>query len=551
MPSMLRTCAVAAIVGAFAVNTATAAEPPPAAPLRLSLAEAVQLALGQSYAIRLAEVDRETAEQDIRAAYSILYPRIDANASYQRTLATPNPFAGSAAGDLFSGFSAGDWTTFNERIRRSDPTLDTAAIGNACPAAVAAGALQQVSFTDFFLCQSAASTAIRQGDPPSPDANPFLVENTFRAGLAGSQLLFSGSAFAALRGAEAQRNATSGDFKRTAQQVVELTTQAYYGVRLAQASVEVLEKSVARTRDTVREVKTRQKEGVVPQFQVLSAEVELANLETELLTARNRARVAENNFAFNLGIPANTQVVLTDSLEFDLQTIPVEVEAVAQAVASRPDVYAAEQRIELSKAIADDTFSRYLPELRLVANLTIVGNVPDNLERVGAVPPADGLILSGNPFAFESEQRGFFDDSFWGTNFTAGLNLTWNLFEGFATAAQHSRDKLATQRARIQLERLKSQIEREVVQLSGDVRSSLERVQLQSKNIERAELNYRHAELRVKEGVTSQLELREASNQLDQSRFNQLQAIHDYLVANISFQVALGQAPFARDEDTE
>jgi outer membrane protein TolC len=56
-----------------------------------------------------------------------------------------------------------------------------------------------------------------------------------------------------------------------------------------------------------------------------------------------------------------------------------------------------------------------------------------------------------------------------------------------------------------------------------------------------AELNYNHMSERVQEGVASQLELREASDQLDQSRLNYLQAVHDYLVARTDLETALGQ----------
>ncbi|MEL6184039.1 MAG: TolC family protein, partial [Myxococcota bacterium] len=384
------------------------------------------------------------------------------------------------------------------------------------------------------------------------DANPFLVENTFRAGLSASQLIYSGSAFAALRGAEATTKSANATYERTSGQAVEGVTTAYYGVQLARANESVIAKSTERARRTVEEVQKRQREGVVPRFDVLSAEVELANRETDLLNVRNNARAAENALAFNLGIPVDVEIVLTDVL--DVQGVPSAPrvdEAVKIALAERPDLEAARQNIDVRRAFEDVTFSRYLPEIRLVADLTVVGNVPDNREVVFANPSTDpNALLSNNPFSFSSEERGFFDESYWGTNFTAGLTLTWNLFEGFATAAQQAEDELETQRARIQAEQLENAIRRDVLQLARDVASALERLQVQTRNVERAELNYRHAELREKEGVTTQLQLREASDQLDQSRFNRLQAIHDYLVANVAYQVAIGRPPFAQREET-
>jgi hypothetical protein len=43
--------------------------------------------------------------------------------------------------------------------------------------------------------------------------------------------------------------------------------------------------------------------------------------------------------------------------------------------------------------------------------------------------------------------------------------------------------------------------------------------------------------------VSTQLELRSASQQLDETRFNHLQAVHDYLVAWTRYEVAVGIRP--------
>ena len=64
----------------------------------------------------------------------------------------------------------------------------------------------------------------------------------------------------------------------------------------------------------------------------------------------------------------------------------------------------------------------------------------------------------------------------------------------------------------------------------------------QEKNVERAELNFEYAEARLKEGVATPLEVREASNQLDQSRLGHLQAVHDYLVAQSAYETSIGSS---------
>lgn len=514
--------------------------------LSLSLAEAVEAALRRSYAIRLARVDRRVADQQIREAYSALFPRIDANASYERTFLLPNPFAGSDAAALFSGVNASDWLAYNERVRLGREGLASPEeINAACPGVMVGPDV--IPFSTYAACLAAAQAGARRGDPLSPDDNPFLVENNVVAGLSLDQLLYSGAAFAGVRAAERAQGASEAQLRRVGQRVARDVTAAYYRVLLARASVEVVEASVGRTRLTVEEVSSRVREGVVPQFQQLSAEVELANLETQLVTARDQAATAADALAFIIGVPVDTQLVLTDQLRMPVPA-PVVVssldEAMTLALKARPDIEAAQLTVELRQAAEEVTTARYFPELRLVANLAAVGNIPDDRERVVGDISGDVTVLPTNPFLFRSEERGIFDSSFWGTNLTAGINLTWNLFEGFATAARLEQDQLETRRARIQLEQLVESIRQEVAAERRNVASALERVAVQERNVERAELNYRHAELRVKEGVSTQLELREASQQLDESQFNRLQAVHDYLVAEVSYLVAVGRPPF-------
>lgn len=513
----------------------------PSEAVQLSLDDAVEAALVRGYAIRLSAIDQEQAEQDVRAGWSSVYPKVDASLSYTRTLLTPNPFAGSDAAALFGGLGTSDWLTFNERYRSNpgDQATLAAAVQRNCPGA--ALGMEGLSFADYIGCVQSAQQGARVPAVDS-DANPFLVENNLRAGLSVSQLVFSQSVFAGLAASDLAEEVAKLSRQRVGQTVVRDVTAAYYGLLLARASVEVLQKSVERSRATADEVRSRVREGVVPQFQLLSAEVELANLETRLVSARDEAAAAQDGLALAIGLEVGTRIEPTDPLAMpDAPPAIDDPEAATEAaLEQRPDVAAAETMITLNQKAEEATFGRYLPELRLVANLAAVGNVPDDRRRFFVEPAMGDELLPPDPFAYGSEEPGFFDESYWGTNLTAGLNLTWNLFEGFATSAQLEKDRLEVERARVQRELLGQQVRQEVLTQWRNLRSALERVRVQAKNVARAELNYRHAELRVKEGVSTQLELREASSQLDQSRFNQLQAIHDYLVALTSYRVALG-----------
>jgi len=68
-------------------------------PITITLAEAVDVALTQSYALKNSRLDVENAEARIREAWGSVLPSVDASASYTRNVRSANPFAGSDAGD--------------------------------------------------------------------------------------------------------------------------------------------------------------------------------------------------------------------------------------------------------------------------------------------------------------------------------------------------------------------------------------------------------------------------------------------------------------------
>lgn len=528
---MQRALTVVFIASLQAGSVATAEPPDGAAsdradtPVSMSLEEAVEIALVRSYRLRSAKLDYEEAREQTDASYSTIWPQLNANASYTRNIVVPNPFAGSSAGDFFGGFDALGWLAYNEQAR-----LD------GRPA---------ITLDEFNMRDAAGRTAA--GLPPgSGSDNPFFVPNDFNMGLTLTQLLYNGAAFSGIEAAEKFVETTEAGVDVEALAVVSQTAQAFYGALLAREQTEILKKSVERTQETVDDTKKRVAQGVLPQFALLSAEVELANLETQLLRAKNQAEASLDALKTTLGLPPRRRVSLRGALELDDATpsvAPLE-EALGEARSQRPDVRRARLSLELLQIQEEVTWAEYLPVLRAVANLGLQGRVPDDRDFLVRDPMND----TGTSFAYRADSNGFFASDYWNPSFNVGLALTWNVFNGFRTSSTLDQNRVQTNRARLQLEQLEDMVQIEVEQARRDLETAQKQIETQARNIERAELNYRHAELRVREGVSTQLELRDASSQLDQSRFAHRQAIHDYLVARVRYDVALGVPPVTTKE---
>lgn len=133
--------------------------------ISISLAEAVELALAQDYALRQSRLDQRTAEAQVDEVWGSVYPSVNLSAGYSRNFEAANPFAGSNAGGLFGGLAALDWLAFNEgpaptMIRPRTPS----ASGSSTSARRRAGR-RRASRTTAGATRSSCPTS---STPPSP-----------------------------------------------------------------------------------------------------------------------------------------------------------------------------------------------------------------------------------------------------------------------------------------------------------------------------------------------------------------------------------------------
>src|SRR5690606_14582218 len=116
-------------------------------------------------------------------------------------------------------------------------------------------------------------------------ANPFGTDNQFTNALSISQPLYSGVAFAAVRGARSLVAIQEAARAQRTDETIHQTRVAYYTALLAQEQAEVQRASVERSRETSSDARLLVAQGVRPLLDRLNAEVDLANAETGLVTA--------------------------------------------------------------------------------------------------------------------------------------------------------------------------------------------------------------------------------------------------------------------------
>ncbi|MDA1029097.1 MAG: TolC family protein [Bacteroidetes bacterium] len=485
--------------------------------LVLTLDEAIVVALVENTALENVRLDQELTNSQIKEGWAELFPSVDFNSSYTRNVRSANPFAGSDAGGLFETLGFLNWIAFNEQARTdNDAGTDPISIG------------------DYF--QRIQQGYENAGIVRNTSDNPFSVPNVYMNSLSIVQKVFDGRAiFGAYGASKWLKPFNEYAVTREEHRLINQVKSAWYAILLLKEQENVLVQSVARSSRTLDEVSRQVAQGVAPKFQRLSAEVELANQETQLVQAQTNSAAAIDNLKILLAVPPQVEMELRGTLEGSVDGSMVTTslaDAALAALEKRPDLAQSRISIELERIQLQVAKVEFLPSIDAFANFGYMGNVPD----------ARSVISSSaaDPFSFTKSNRGYFDTAYWDRTTNIGFRLKWNLFNGLASKQHVQQRKIAIQKAENNVEFLARSIQVEVEQSLRNLRAAQTRMLSQQKNVERAELNFEYAESRLKEGVATPLEVRETSNQLDQSKLGYLQAVHDYLVARSAYQTAIG-----------
>ncbi|MEY2556348.1 MAG: hypothetical protein QOF93_1492, partial [Verrucomicrobiota bacterium] len=121
----------------------------------------------------------------------------------------------------------------------------------------------------------------------------------------GTQLVFNGTTWPAIRGTFFQRDSAYFALRNTVDLVISTVKTQFYQVVVNRELIVVQEESVRLLQNQLKDQQNRFEAGTVPRFNVLQAEVQLSNQIPQLITARNNYRISILQLAKTLGLDFN------------------------------------------------------------------------------------------------------------------------------------------------------------------------------------------------------------------------------------------------------
>lgn len=353
------------------------------------------------------------------------------------------------------------------------------------------------------------------GTNGKPESFPNPHQN-WNAGIQIVQSIYEGGKLiAAIKAADATKQQAVAQYQTVVSDTLLAVRVAYYDTLVAQQEITVHEASVNLLQKEYEDQEHRLNAGTVPKFNVLRADVAVANERPNLIRAKNQYRIAKNNLSNLLGynlprdIWEDVPLNLTDTLEAKPYDINLP-DAIQQALNRRTELTALRKQVELQKLNIVNAKAGYKPSVQLFAGYNWVNSE-----------------FSTDP-----------SDEFNGWN--AGAQMTWNIFDGALTHGKvvqanaqyaHSQNDLADQ---------SRQIELDVRTAYSDFIEAKEVLDSQEKVQEEAEEALREANARADAGTGTQLDVLDAETSLTQARTTQVEALHDYSTARARLERAIG-----------
>ncbi len=290
---------------------------------------------------------------------------------------------------------------------------------------------------------------------------------------------------------------------------------AYYDTLLAEQQINVQDAAVKLLEQEFENTKRRLEAGAVPRFNVLRAEVKIANARPRLIKAKNRYRTAKHELATVLGynIPTNIWEDLPLNLTTKLDTAPYDIAlptALAQARERRSELSALRTEINLNKERVTIAKSGYKPSLNIFAGYGAHNSeLVDDFYRDVAGP-------------------------------LAGVSLSWDIFDGMSTRGKVMEARAREAKAGINFDDTLRRVEQEVRTAYSSFIEAREVLASQLKVVEQADEAIRLADARYDAGTGTQLDVLDAQTSLTEARTTQVDAARDYLVARARLERAMG-----------
>ncbi|MFA5263688.1 MAG: TolC family protein [Opitutaceae bacterium] len=331
------------------------------------------------------------------------------------------------------------------------------------------------------------------------------------------QTVYAGGGVAAsIKSAKLTREAAMLELQGVINDQLLVVRSSFYTVLVNRQKIAVQEENVKLLEEQLKTARNRYEAGASSSFDVLRAEVALANGRPPLIQARNDYRISLEVLRQAIGLSmteSDTKALeVVGSLDVGQRDDMQLIDAISSARANRPELQRVAKLAEASEQRVKTARSGYQPKVQLFGSYDWV---------------------KGSPSAAWRDRK---------DGWTAGVQSQWAIFDGRGTAGRVAQARSQFLQSKLSLEEITLAVDVEVRRAYSSMQEAWELVESTGKVVSQADEALRLANVRYGAGTATQLDVLTSQVALTEARLNQLTSFYGYNVALATLRNAIGKA---------
>lgn len=283
--------------------------------------------------------------------------------------------------------------------------------------------------------------------------------------------------------------------ERTKEYVQFELKKSYMMLQLAYKMLETLENAKQTTLANKKVIDNYYKNGMIQKSEVLYMDVRISEIESQIRTAKSNIRNASDYLYFLLDENSDNKILKpSENLEYTESIIDSDV----KLNDSRKDLQAYQKSLEAYDWMIKSSKAKFLPRLNAFGSFEMYDNKVAQFN-------ANGYL--------------------------AGIQLSWNVFDGLKSKSEQEKYKAERSKAQTEIEQYSKQSQLELNKATRQIEDALSRVNFTKQAWEQSKEAYRIRKNRYDQGLEKSADLLSAETLMSQKELEYQQAVFEYSVA--------------------
>jgi outer membrane protein len=510
---MCKTIILTISVMAAAVVPSTAQQPAAPSTLRLSVDDAVMMALDHNVDLSAERLDPQISDTEVAAAAGVFKPTFNTSVNRNDQLQAPASF-------LIPTATRTDAVTSSAGVSQSLPWF-----GTSYGVSWNATHTNSNSFLNSYNPLVQSGFALNVSQP--------LVRNLFidpaRQQLATSRI---------------NRDISDTRLRESVVHTTANVKAAYWNLVSAHATVDARRSVLDLAQELVRVNKAKVDVGQSPPLDLVSAQAEVAADQEQLIVAETAVKQAEDSLRILIFDPADldTWKIGVDAIDSPpVATIAPDLDAaVTTALRDRTDLLRARKDIETAQTVLKFNGNQRLPDVRFNASYLASGVGGTQVLRTGGFPGT--IVGPGDVTSFGSVLNQLFSSSY--PTWSAGVSVSYPIGES-AEEANYARAKLQHAQSEARLKSAEGRAIQQVRDAAWKIEMNAKRIETTRAARELAEQRLDAERKRFEVGMSTSFLVIQAQRDLAQAKTNELASVLAYDLSLVDFEALQEAGPAA------